>query len=292
MCRVTLIDLPHGGRLDVEVSGPERGMPLLFHHGTPGSLTQLRAMRGAAHARGLRLVTYSRAGYGASTRRPGRAVGDVVPDVAAVLDRLGAPRCLVAGWSGGGPHALATGAGLPERVAGVLCIASVGPHGTAELDFLAGMGEQNVEEFGLAVAGEASLRGYLQRAAVELRDADAAAIVRELNTLLPKVDVAVVTEEFGEDLAANIAEGLRTGVDGWLDDDLAFTAPWGFDLDETAVPTFVWHGGADLMVPFAHGQWLAHHIPGATAHLEPAEGHLSIGVGALDRMLDELITTL
>ena len=58
------------------------------------------------------------------------------------------------------------------------------------------------------------------------------------------------------------------------------------------MPTFIWHGSADLMVPFAHGQWLAQHIPGATAHLEPAEGHLSIGVGALDRMLDELITTL
>jgi pimeloyl-ACP methyl ester carboxylesterase len=289
---VTLIDLPHRGRLDVEVSGPEHGVPLLFHHGTPGSRTQLRTMRGAAHGRGLRLVTYSRAGYGASTRRPGRAVGDVVADVAAVLDRLGAPRCLVAGWSGGGPHALATGARLPERVAGVLCIASVGPYDTPDLDFLAGMGEQNVEEFGLAVAGEASLRAYLQQAAVELRDADAAAIVRELSTLLPEVDVAVVTEEFGEDLAANFAEGLRTGVDGWLDDDLAFTAPWGFDLDEIAVPTFVWHGSADLMVPFAHGRWLAQHIPGATAHLEPAEGHLSIGVGALDRMLDELITTL
>jgi len=93
-------------------------------------------------------------------------------------------------------------------------------------------------------------------------------------------------------MAANLAEGLRSGVDGWVDDDLAFVTPWDFSLAEIAVPTFVWQGSEDLMVPFAHGQWLAVHIPGATAHLEHGEGHLSVALGALDRMLDELVATL
>jgi len=51
----------------------------------------------------------------------------------------------------------------------------------------------------------------------------------------------------------------------------------------------IWQGSDDLMVPFAHGQWLALHFPQASVHLEQGEGHLSIGLGALDRMLDELI---
>lgn len=224
---MTILELPDGHFLDVDASGPAAGVPMIFHYGTPGSVRQFRATRRAAHDRGLRLVTYSRAGYGASTRRPGRRVVDVAADVAAILANLGASRCLVAGWSGGGGHALATGARLPEQVAGVLVIAGVAPYDAADLDFLDGMGA-----------------------------------------------------------------ALRSGVDGWVDDDLAFLAPWGFALAEIAVPTFVWQGSKDLMVPFAHGQWLAAHVPGAVAHLEQGEGHLSIGVGALERMLDELVTTL
>jgi pimeloyl-ACP methyl ester carboxylesterase len=289
---MTTIDLRDGRRLDVEVSGPANGVPLVFHHGTPGSVVQDRAVARSAHGRGLRLVTYSRAGYGASTRRPGRTVADVVPDIAAVLDWLDAERCVVAGVSGGGPHALATAAGLPERVAGVCSIAGVGPWGIADLDFLADMGEQNIEEFGLALAGEPQLRAWLDREAVELREVEPPGIISALTTLLPDVDRAVITDEFGEDLAASFHEGLRLGVDGWLDDDLAFTRDWGFELDQLAVPAFVWQGTVDLMVPVAHGRWLAGHIPGAVTHIEDGQGHLSIAVGAIDRMLDELVATL
>ena len=289
---MTIVNLPDGRDLDLEVSGPEDGMPLVFHHGTPGSVRQFRAIERAAHDRGLRLVTFSRPGYGASTRQPGRRVVDAVADVAAVLTHLGAPRCLVAGWSGGGPHALATGSRLPEQVAGILCIAGVAPYDAEGLNFLEGMGQQNIDEFGLALQGEEAIRPSNEAEAVGLRNTDAAGLIEGMATLLPDVDRAVLTAEFGEDMVANFAEGLRTGVDGWVDDDLAFVAPWGFSLAEIAVPTFVWQGSEDLMVPFAHGQWLAAHVPGATARLQQAEGHLSIGVGALDRMFDDLLTTI
>ena len=90
--------------------------------------------------------------------------------------------------------------------------------------------------------------------------------------MLPDVDKAVITEEFGE--------------------DLAFVQPWGFELNEISVPTMIWPGEVGLMVPFAHGEWLASRVPLATVHLEQGQGHLSLGVGALDRMLDELVSVL
>jgi pimeloyl-ACP methyl ester carboxylesterase len=283
------LPLPDGRSLDLYASGPPDGAVLLFHHGTPGSGVPFHAIEHAAHRLGLRLVTTSRPGYGDSTRAAGRSVVDVVADTTAVLDAVGAERCRVAGWSGGGPHALACGARLPERVEVVLVIAGVAPYEAEGLDFLAGMGTDNVIEFGKAREGEAALRPVLETLRAQLRTVTAAEIVTTLDSLLPAVDRAVLTAEFGADLAANMREGLRVGVDGWVDDDLAFVRPWGFALAEVAVPTVVWQGSADLMVPIAHGRWLAERIPGVVAHLEAGEGHLSIGVGAIDRMLQELV---
>ncbi|MGO9082253.1 MAG: alpha/beta fold hydrolase [Streptosporangiaceae bacterium] len=283
------VRLPDGRRLDVRVSGPADGLPLVFHHGTPGAAVPVRAMERAAHARGLRLVTTSRPGYGNSDRQPGRSAADVAADTAAVLAEIGAGRCLIAGWSGGGPHALACGARLGPAAA-VLVIAGVAPYQAAGLDWLAGMGEENITEFGAALAGEEQLRSYLLGERELVRQVTAADIVSSMQTLLPGVDRAALTGEFGEDMAASIREAVRVGVAGWLDDDLAFARPWGFSLDEISVPVMIWQGSADLMVPFAHGQWLAAQLPAASAHLEEGEGHLSIALGALDRMLDELVS--
>ena len=273
----------------MRVSGPPDGLPLVFHHGTPGAATPIRALERATHQRGRRLVTTSRPGYGDSDRQPGRIVADVTGDTAAVLSELGADRCLVAGWSGGGPHALACAARLPQA-AGVLVIAGVAPYGVAGLDWLAGMGEENIAEFGAALAGEAALQPHLEVIGEPLRNITADQVASSMETLLPDVDRAVLTGEFAEDMAAKFREAVRMGVGGWLDDDLAFTRQWGFSLEEISVPVMIWQGRDDLMVPFAHGQWLAGQMPAAAAHLEDGEGHLSIGLGALDRMLDELAT--
>ncbi len=284
------IALPDGRRLDIRLSGPVDGVPLVFHHGTPGAATSIRVLERAAHQRGLRVVTASRPGYGDSTRQPGRSVVDVVSDTAAVLGAIGAPRCVVAGWSGGGPHALACAARL-DAAAAVLVIAGVAPYGAEGLDWMAGMGADNVMEFGASLQGEGRLRPFLEEAREELKEVTAAGIVTSLDSLLPDVDKAVLTDEFGEDMASGFHEALRIGVDGWLDDDLAFVKPWSFDLSEISVPTMIWQGSEDLMVPFAHGRWLTSRVVGASAHLEQGEGHLSVGIGALDRMLDELVST-
>ena len=285
------ITLPDGRSLELEVSGPADGPVILFHHGTPGASTPLPAHVRAATARGHRFVTTSRAGYAASTRAPGRTVADVVADTASVLDHLGVDTCLTMGWSGGGPHALACGALLPDRVRGVTVIAGVAPSDADGLDFLAGMGPENVEEFGAALQGETQLRPYLEAQRSELAEVTPDEVAASLGGLVPPVDVACLTGELAETLATELRVGLRTSVDGWLDDDLAFTRHWGFELADLAVPTHLWQGSEDLMVPFAHGEWLAAHIPDVVAHLEQGEGHLSIGVGATDRMLDELVAS-
>lgn len=284
------VQLPDGRRLDVYVSGPSDGVPLVFHHGTPGSAVPFRAIEHAVHARGLRFVTASRPGYGDSTPLSGRRVVDAASDTARLLDALGETRCLVAGWSGGGPHVLACAARTPG-VAAALVIAGAAPSDADDLDWLAGMGEENQIELGAALGGPEQLKPYLEGARQQLREATVEHILAALSTLLPEVDRAALTDELGEDMAASFREALRLGVEGWLEDDLAVTVPWGFDFSEIRVPIMLWQGSSDLMVPFAHGRWLAGHLPRATAHLEEGEGHLSIVIRSIDRMLDELVAS-
>ena len=171
----------------------------------------------------------------------------------------------------------------------MLLVAGVAPFDAEGLDFLAGMGQENLDEFGVVLEGEASLRRYLEGQRPGLLQATPVDLVEAMSTLLPDVDRAVVTAEYGEDLAASFHEALRVGVDGWLDDDLALVKPWGFDLDDVKVPVAVWQGSADLMVPCAHGVWLADRLPHSVVHLEYGEGHLSLALGAIDEMLDELL---
>jgi pimeloyl-ACP methyl ester carboxylesterase len=98
-----------------------------------------------------------------------------------------------------------------------------------------------------------------------------------------------VTGEFGEDLAASFRSAFRYGPWGWYDDDLAFVRDWGFELSEIRTPVSIWQGRQDLMVPITHGEWLAEHIPGARVHLRPEHGHLSLAVGAIGEILDDLL---
>jgi pimeloyl-ACP methyl ester carboxylesterase len=283
------VGLAGGRSLEVSVSGPQQATPLVFHHGTPSERTQYPPFAEAAAARGLRLVTYSRPGYAGSSRHPGRVVADCAADSLAIVEQLGAGRFYTLGWSGGGPHALACAALLGERVSACATIAGVGPFGAAGLDFLKGMGRDNQEEFGAALTGPSALQPYLERQAQVLAKVSGEQVAAALGDLVSPVDVGALTGEFAAWLATTFQQAVSTGIWGWLDDDLAFTRPWGFALDEVEVPVVVWQGGQDRMVPFAHGQWLATQLPGARPRLLPEEGHLSIAVASFGKILDDLL---
>jgi pimeloyl-ACP methyl ester carboxylesterase len=283
------LTLPDGRSLDVDVSGPDGATPLVVHHGTPNERTQYPPFAEAAATRGLRFVSYSRPGYGGSSRQPRRGVADCAADTAAILDHLEAGRCYTVGGSGGGPHALACAALLSDRVLACATVAGVAPFGATGLDFLEGMGKENHEEFGAALAGPAALQAYLERESEAFDEVIGEQVAAALGDLVSPVDVAALTGDFGAYLAASLRNAVANGIWGWFDDDLAFTKPWGFDLGGIGVPVVVWQGGQDRMVPFAHGQWLAAHLPSVTAKLLPAEGHLSIAVDKFGEIVDELL---
>jgi pimeloyl-ACP methyl ester carboxylesterase len=285
----TQLQLSDGRDLEVYVSGPPDGVPLIFHFGTPSSGAPYGPFISDAAERGLRTVTYSRAGYAASSRKVGRTVADVAGDVSAMLDALGAARCYVAGWSGGGPHALATAALLPDRVIAAASIAGVAPYPADGLDWTAGMGAENVAEFGAAIQGAAQLEAFLEGAGSWVATITPEAVAAGFGDLVSDVDKNALTGDYAVWIAAGFRESVSTGIWGWFDDDMAFVAPWGFELSAIRRPVAIWQGAQDRMVPFAHGEWLASHVPSVRPHLLKEHGHLSLGVSSYSQILDDLL---
>ena len=268
---------PDGRTLRVESGGDPNGRPVVRLHGTPGSrLLDERLLRDAEQ-RGVRLISYDRPGYGGSTPMPGRSVADCATDVRAIADAFELDRIGVWGISGGGPHALACAALLPDRVVAAAALASGAPYGAPGLDYFAGMGERNVQDIQLFLDDPAAARVQSRADREEMLQSTPDQLFASLETLLSPVDAEVFTSSTAEFLCASYAIGLAPGDEGWWDDGVAEMGPWGFDLDDIRVPLQLWHGRHDQFVPFAHGVWLSEHIPGVDARLTDVDGHLTLG---------------
>jgi pimeloyl-ACP methyl ester carboxylesterase len=265
-----------GRVLCVLEEGDPNGRAVFALHGTPGSRVLWRGLAEDAADRGIRLLSYDRPGYGGSDPRPGRNVADAARDVAAIADALGIDRFAVEGGSGGGPHTLACAALLPGRVVAAACLAGVAPYPADGLDWLAGMGQDNLDEFGAVLEGHDALESYLRGQADAMLAADPESLADTIRSLLSPADAAIFTGEIAEHLHAATREAIGKRLDGWIDDDFVFVSPWGFELDAVAVPVQLWHGAQDRFVPIAHGEWLAERIPGVDAHLSERDGHLTI----------------
>jgi len=261
----TDLELGEERTLHVYDTGADAGtdrLTVVWHHGTPNIGAPPEPLFPTSDRLGIRWVSYDRPGYGGSTRRVGRDVGSAADDVATIADALDLDRFAVMGHSGGGPHALACAARMPDRVLAVLAVSSVAPFGADGIDWFAGM----------APAGVASLR-----AALEGREAK-----ERYESSAPEGEPGFIPADWAA-LAGDWAwfgpivnAGLAGGLGGYVDDDLALVAPWGFDPANVDAQTLLLHGELDRMVPSSHSKWLLRNCPFASLRLTPEDGHISI----------------
>ncbi len=265
--------------------GDLSGSPVFALHGTPGCRLSRHPNQDLVRSTGAHVITYDRPGYGGSDRDAGRSVADCAADVAAIADALGFERFAVRGGSGGGPHALAVAALLGDRVTRVACVVGCAPFDVLGEAWFDGMDPLNVTEFRWALDGEKRLHAELTREDAEVR----ARVAVDPTSLLapydlPESDKAVMARpDYAAIVAEEVDEISRHGVWGWVDDELSFMKPWGFDLAAIHVPAAVWYGSEDVLVPAAHGEWLGRHVPGAQVRVTKL-GHM----GDPDRSVVEL----
>jgi pimeloyl-ACP methyl ester carboxylesterase len=288
---VKSLNLADGRVLEVFDTGPADGQLLIMNHGTPGAGMVYRGWAEECATRGIRLAGYSRPGYGGSTRLEGRSIAHCAEDVAAVADALGADRFYVEGHSGGGAHALACGALLPDRVQAAAIISGAAPKDAEGFDWWAGNAEENLEEFRAAELGGEALRPLLEAWRDELLTAAGTGVEESLasfGSLVSATDRAVLTPELAAFQAERLRHAISTSIWGWFDDDMSEMKPWGFEIDRVSVPVSIWHGEEDRFVPRSHAEWLSANVPGATSHVLPGEGHWSIKERRLPEVLDTL----
>jgi pimeloyl-ACP methyl ester carboxylesterase len=277
--RLRTLETPDGRTLAYATWGDPDGFPILSLHGTPGCRFS-RWPNEEVYARlGVHVVTHDRAGYGRSDRHHGRSVADEAADVATLADELGFDQFGVTGGSGGGPHVLACAAILPDRVVRAVCVVGVAPFGTPGLEeeeWLAGMDDENVKEVRHALAGEEALIPSLERLQKETEERVAVDPTTVLDDFeLSESDRAQLARpEVMQVVTEATFEQAVNGVGGWVDDDLAFLKPWGFDVAAISVPVLVRYGLTDVLVPPAHGEWLAANVPGCIVEVEVSAGHL------------------
>ena len=204
--------------------------------------------------------------------------------MSAIADAFGLGEFAVVGRSGGGPHALACAALLPQRTTRVAVLVSVAPRDADGLDWLAGMTESNVAEYQAVANGYKQVEAVAEAAADAVR-ADPASLLAKIRPELPDSDLRVVEDRgIRSLLLATYAEALRKSAHGWIDDDLALHHPWGFDPATVSIPVLLWHGASDNLSPLSHARWLAERIPSAAVVVQAGAAHF----GAIDVLPDIL----
>jgi pimeloyl-ACP methyl ester carboxylesterase len=257
-----------GRTLAVEDAGDRSGPPVLVHVGSPNSRHLYGRTVTDATARGLRLISYDRPGYGESTPQPGRTMADCAADVRAICAALGIERLVTWGLSGGGPNVLACAALLPDLVAAAASLCSPAPYDAEGLDWLAGMGPGAEEDVRVMFGDREAARAAFTEEREQLLAASPAELAQERKKTSPDADLAFLIDE-----ATCVQQALAAGIEGFYGDNWAQLIPWGFDVAEISVPALLLHGRRDESVPVGHGQWLAAHIPGVEARFYDNEGH-------------------
>jgi pimeloyl-ACP methyl ester carboxylesterase len=245
-------------------------LTVVWQHGSPQTGAPLEPLLSAAARRGIRLLSYGRPSYGGSSPHPGRDVASAAADVAQLANAFGVDRFAVMGASGGGPHALACGALLSDRVSGVVSLAGLAPF-TEEFDWFAGM------------ASDGALRAAAAGSEARAKYAETDEFDEESFT---PADKAALSGAWAS-LDADAGRAAVAGPDGLIDDDVAFVAPWGFEVGRIDAPVLLVQGGQDRVVPPAHAHWLLRQCRSPELWLRPQDGHVSI-LGACPLAMDWL----
>ena len=281
--------LDDGRRVLVRVGGDRHGVPVLLHHGTPGSRHQAGLVDEAASRHGIRLISFDRPGYADALDNP-PGLASVGADAVRIADAVGVRRFGVTGISGGGPYALGTALAAPDRVTSVAVVAGIGP---VRLIRPEDPDDPERALLALADAGDltSALAGFRADLAADLGDlrsiGDDVALAEAYMQGAPPGDLAWFDAAAKAAWGRDLREATRN-LAGYARDNVAWGGPWDIDITAVRPPVRLYYGDDDRLVPPEHGRWLAERIAGAVLVRFPGAGHGTAAFGRWDDILPSL----
>jgi pimeloyl-ACP methyl ester carboxylesterase len=279
------IRIAPGRDIGIAEFGPRKGPAVIYFHGFPSC----RVEPAILDIPGVRIIGIDRPGYGLSDAAPwnGAPLAEFACDVAAVADHLGLERFALFGMSGGAPYATAVAAAYPQRVSALALVSGLGPPEAP------GMSEGRVGL--LRALGQSGRPGRLvfTLARRTIRSESATAFFLRFRRIVAEFECARDAEAFTDVFAYRLMtcwrEALRRSAHGALADAKAYGTPWPFRLEDIRVPTCIYHGLEDRIVPASIGQFAAQRIPRAQSHLIGSEGHISLIVNHWNAIMADLL---
>jgi pimeloyl-ACP methyl ester carboxylesterase len=264
-----ILVLPDGRRVACAEYGDPSGLPVLALHGTPGSRLMFALADRAARERGIRLIAPERPGYGLSDYRRSESLTQIAEDLSAVANAYRLGRFAVIGVSGGGPYAVAAAAAMPDRVSLLALVAPIGEVADAQLRLSR---FQRLLYRRLARRPWATRLFFRRLRSMVFKSPDTAYrwLMRRVRApdreLLARSNVKI-------SLQAAMGEGLRPGVEGVAQDLRLYCSPWRLQFADIDVPTIIWQGSDDPVVPPEAAYALARMLPNCRLDVIPAAGH-------------------
>ena len=268
--------------------GDPSGSPVVYFHGAPsGKLeTEFFGLDERARRAGVRLIVADRPGVGGSTGVASRTLLDGGHDAVAIADALGFERFALLGYSVGAAFALAARHVGGRRVTATAIVSGIGPADAPGITD--GRSADVTRIFTMALKAPRITSAMLRFMRFGTRTPER--MIAATGRSMPPADRAVADRPgAAEPFAAFLADALRTGTSGVLQDLQLAARPWGFVPEDAAGPVVLWHGEADANAPIASAQWLRSRLPRAEAHLTSDDGHISLFDREASAVLDRLV---
>ena len=266
------IAVADGRHVTYEVVGDPDGVPVFFQHGTGDSRLCKHPDDALTASLGVRLITADRPGVGGSSPYKGRGILEWVPDATAIADALGLDSFVVAGHSGGGPHALAIAKELGPRVTKVGLASPIAPF---DQDGTKGMVKDKDLKMIFQLAHVKWLASAMGKVESKHYRKDIHSFVahcaKEWKSDAPVFEDPALEPMFEAEFDAAFAQG---GV-GALDDMWAFL-DWGFRPEDVAQHVELFVGDADDILDPEMSTRLSARLPDCSAHVWKGAGHYGV----------------